>query len=173
MKKEILAVIAAAVTVTAFPQSRSEFMKQQAYAEMQRVAGQMDVLQNNVDELQRRIGRVEAGGDTKNLRAEIDSLKAAIAEIRREMANQRGEIVKELTGKIAKIQQAAPAPAPAKPSKPAYNGPCSDYVVEPGDSLYMIALAFKTSVDRIKEMNNLKSNNLRVGQKLLVPRVKE
>ena len=34
----------------------------------------------------------------------------------------------------------------------------------------MISLAFNTTVGQIKEMNNLKNNNLRIGQKLLVPK---
>ncbi|MCP2619922.1 LysM peptidoglycan-binding domain-containing protein [Candidatus Aminicenantes bacterium AC-334-K16] len=42
------------------------------------------------------------------------------------------------------------------------------YIVQRGDSLYRIASAFNTSVARIKQMNNLKSNILRVGQKLII-----
>jgi len=40
------------------------------------------------------------------------------------------------------------------------------YVVKRGDSLYQIARAFNTSVDRIKQLNNLRSNIINVGQKL-------
>jgi len=40
------------------------------------------------------------------------------------------------------------------------------YVVKRGDSLYQIARAFNTSVDRIKQLNNLSSNTINVGQKL-------
>jgi len=42
------------------------------------------------------------------------------------------------------------------------------YVVKRGDSLYLIAKAFNTTVQRIKNLNNLKSNILRVGQKLTI-----
>jgi len=42
------------------------------------------------------------------------------------------------------------------------------YIVKRGDSLYRIARAFNTSVKRIKQMNNLSSNVLRVGQKLTI-----
>jgi membrane-bound lytic murein transglycosylase D len=41
-------------------------------------------------------------------------------------------------------------------------------VVRRGDSLYLIANAFNTTVQRIKKENNLKSNILRVGQKLVI-----
>ena len=42
------------------------------------------------------------------------------------------------------------------------------YVVEKGDSLYSIANKFGTTVDKIKNDNDLKTNNLNVGQILIV-----
>lgn len=171
MKKTVL-MMGLVATGVAFSQGRDNFLLQQTQAEMQRVSGQVDVLQNNLDDLARRLSRLEGGnGETQGIRQELDALKIAVSELRRELSNQRGEIVKDLSGKIAKIQAAAPAPAPrAAPQKPAYTGPCSECTVQGGDSLYMIAVAFKTTVPKLREMNNLKSDNLRVGQKLLVPK---
>lgn len=40
------------------------------------------------------------------------------------------------------------------------------YIVKSGDNLYTIARRFNTTVDNIKRKNNLKSNTLRIGQKL-------
>ena len=85
-------------------------MQQQAYAEMQRVSGQVDVLQSNLGDLQRRVGALEGGGDSRGIRQELDALKAAVAELRRELQSQRGEIVKDLSRRIAKMQTSAPAP---------------------------------------------------------------
>ena len=171
------------ITMTAFlssftlaAQSRENFAKQQAYAEMQRVAGQIDVLQNNFDDLQHRVSRLEGGNQNQSLRAEIDSLRSAIAELRRELSAQRGEIVRDLTGRISAIQKEqqrrAPAPAPEAP-KNTYKGECQEYVVASGDTLSLIAQAFNTKVSVLKGMNSLKSDNLRIGQKLLVPKVKD
>jgi len=42
------------------------------------------------------------------------------------------------------------------------------YVVKRGDSLYRIANAFNTSVQKIKARNNLQSDRLSVGQKLII-----
>ena len=42
------------------------------------------------------------------------------------------------------------------------------YTVERGDSLYSIARKFDTTVDRLKELNNLSSNLLNIGQILIV-----
>ena len=43
------------------------------------------------------------------------------------------------------------------------------YVVKSGDSLWSIARMFNSTVDEIKSLNSLKSNVLRIGQRLLVP----
>lgn len=42
------------------------------------------------------------------------------------------------------------------------------YTVQKGDSLYQIAQAFSTTVSKIKSQNNLQSNIIRVGQKLII-----
>ena len=162
-----------AMCATAVGQGKDDFMRQQAYAEMQRVSGQVDILQNNLGDLMSRVSKLEGGGDARGLRQEIDALKAELAALRRELQSQRGEIVKDLTKKIQQIQAmqtSTPPPSPPpKPAKPTYTGPCKEYVVEGGDTLSLIATAFNTTVSKLKEMNNLKNDNLRIGQKLLVP----
>lgn len=42
------------------------------------------------------------------------------------------------------------------------------YTVKPGDSLYSIARKFNTTVDVLKRKNNLNTNNLSIGQKLII-----
>lgn len=44
------------------------------------------------------------------------------------------------------------------------------YVVKSGDNLYAIARRYGVTVDKLKDINNLSSNLLSVGQKLLVPK---
>lgn len=45
-----------------------------------------------------------------------------------------------------------------------------NYVVVKGDNLYDLAKKFNTSIDQIKLLNNLKDNNLSIGQVLKVPK---
>ena len=45
----------------------------------------------------------------------------------------------------------------------------SIYIVKSGDSLYSIAKRFNTTVDELKRINNLSSNNLSINQKLILP----
>ena len=56
---------------------------------------------------------------------------------------------------------------------PDYNVPGSVnygvYTVKSGDSLYVIAKKYNTTVDELKKINNLSSNSLSIGQQLKVP----
>ena len=170
--KKIVVVGVVLGWAVAYGQGKESFMQQQAYAEMQRVSGQVDVLQSNLGDLQRRIGALEGGGDSsKGVRQELDALKQSIAELRREMQSMRGEIVKDLSGKMVQIQkQMQPPPAPRPTVTKVEIGPHQEYTVQSGDTLSLIAQAFGTTVPKIKEMNSLKGDGLRVGQKLNLPK---
>lgn len=147
--------------------ARTSFLQQQAFAEMQRVTGEVSALQGDVDGLRTRLNKLEtAGGGEAALRAEIQSLRSALDELRREMNNQREEIIRDLSSRIAKMQ---PKDPPSQPKPIVVTGPTSTYTVKNGDSLYLIAKAFGTTVAKLKEMNGLKGDNLKIGQKLIVP----
>lgn len=62
----------------------------------------------------------------------------------------------------------APTPTPTPAVTPAPSARTS-YTVKSGDTLYDIARAFDTTVAAIKQLNNLSSNTLHVGQVLLIP----
>ena len=166
---KIILVVFALLPLIASAQgsARDNFLRQQAYAEMQRVSGQIDTLQSGVEDLRGRLEKLEQEGNGEAaLRAEIDSLRSAVAELRQELANQRTQIVKELSERIANM----PTKMPSEPvSQPAITGPTSTYTVQSGDSLYLISKAFGTTVSKIMEMNQLKSDRLQIGQKLIVP----
>jgi peptidoglycan endopeptidase LytF len=53
-------------------------------------------------------------------------------------------------------------------ARDAENQAPSEYIVKKGDTLYELARTYGVSVDRIKEYNNLRNNNLRVGQRLVL-----
>jgi LysM repeat protein len=68
-----------------------------------------------------------------------------------------------------------PSQTPAPSSTLAPTSPVSStpfiYVVQPGDTLYDIALQFGTTVDAIMEANGLENSQLHVGQQLIIPSV--
>ena len=169
MKNTTIPVFAATICLAslAFGASRDDFLRQQAYAEMQRVTGQIDVIQSNQDDLARRVSKLEKGdgarAETEALRAEIASLRAELSALKRAQDAQRDQIVRDLAKRI----DSATAAAPKTTAKPTV--PCKEYEVLAGDTLSLIAQAFETTVPRLKELNNLKSDNLRIGQKIKVP----
>lgn len=188
--KKTLIIATLALTEAALAQgagnSREAFMREQAYAEMQRVSGQVDVLASNQEELGARLVQVEAmKNEIAELKAEIAALKAANAELRNRLPalvnEARADIVKDLTAKISAMQNklvASTQPPPPPPRAAATRqtqptpqpvGPHREYVVKSGDTLSLISTVFKTPISRIKEMNGLKSDVIRPGQKLILP----
>ena len=55
-----------------------------------------------------------------------------------------------------------PTPTPAPTQQ-------SNYTVVSGDSLYTIARKFNTTIDALKQANHLTSDNLYIGQALIIP----
>ena len=43
------------------------------------------------------------------------------------------------------------------------------YIIERGDTLYSLAKRYNTTVEAIKELNNLSSNDLALGQEIMIP----
>ncbi len=176
----VLAVLSASAQ-SSTASARAAYQQQQALAEVPRLVQQFDLLVQNQDAIVSRLVKLEGRDATGDVRAEIAALRAEIAElkasIRREQDAMRAEIVRDLAGRMSKmtpppapapVAQSAPVARPAPP--PAPIGPHYEYVVEPGQTLSLIAKGFDTTVAKILAANpGLKPNRLRVGQKLIIP----
>lgn len=68
-------------------------------------------------------------------------------------------------GQILKIPASTNNQQTIKPTTPSSQ---TTYIVKSGDNLYSIARRFNTTVDLIKNKNKLQSNNLSIGQKLII-----
>lgn len=81
----------------------------------------------------------------------------------------------KLPGKLDIVQPpAAPATAPKSPAQAkkgfaAYTGATKEYVVKSGDTLGSVAYGNGCNIRQLKQLNNLTSDVLKVGQKLKVP----
>ena len=168
LKMKMMTLVLAWAPCVVLAQGKETFIMQQAYAEMQRVQGQISVLQSNLNDLQSRVSRLESGNEGQGLRREVEAWRAEVSSLRRQLGTQRDEIVRDLSGRIAKMQP--PSPPPRVEPVRTVIGPHREYVVEAGDTLSLISQATGVSIRRIKEMNNMKNDNLRIGQKLMLPK---
>lgn len=64
----------------------------------------------------------------------------------------------------------APKPAPKPKPKPKPTSSTVVHTVKSGDTLYGLALRYKTTVAKIKSASGISSDLLRIGQKLKIPR---
>ena len=67
------------------------------------------------------------------------------------------------------IGQNVPAPGPSPAPSPGTGEDSFTYTVRSGDTLWLLANRYGTTVDAIRRMNGLTSDNLSVGQVLRIP----
>lgn len=112
--------------------------------------------------------------ETESLRKEISRLEGLLQKLDAAREQDRKTIVEEVAKEIASLRRSAPPEAPRaaptpKPAKPVVEEGY-EHIVAKGDFLASIAEAYGVTVSQIKEANNLKSNELKVGQKLFIPK---
>jgi len=93
----------------------------------------------------------------------------AAVEVYKNYPQYFGELVldKPLPAKTAPVQLASAKSTPA-PAKTAKAAAADKYKVRPGDSLWVVAQRFGTSIGSLMELNNLKESAIYAGQILLV-----
>ena len=74
-----------------------------------------------------------------------------------------------LSSNVLSIGQVLKIPSSESNNMGSSTGTTNTYVVKSGDSLYSIARKYNTTVDEIKNLNNLTSNLLSIGQVLKIP----
>jgi len=107
------------------------------------------------------------------LQKQNDELRAQINTERKERAQAIDQLISKVSGMMSKtISSATSAPAPKSSGGegPAGSGEYVVYTVQSGDTLGVIAKAYGVTVDSVRKVNSMKNDNIRVGQKLYVPK---
>ena len=173
MKKFFLTGFLVAASLFARGNAKESFLGQQAYAEMQRVSGEVEVIRQNIADLEMKISSSKkTGSEVNSLKMEIDALKGVVAQLRRDMQNLRSEIVDDIVKQLRKagaFSVSTSSSQHSSSSASSYSGKTMEYVVVKGDTLSVIARATGAKVSVIKKINNLKSDNLKIGQVLVIP----
>ena len=184
----ILLLLAAALT-PAFAQKQSRQDRSRYYEQLTgNMIQQFKLIQDEnarltelVQEQERRIAALEAeyrklAAAERSYRQNSGAEKESARSYYRELAEKNRVLVKE-------VGKAAAGTAPNRRGKKvdrkaghnqtAATVDCVEHTVEKGHVLYNIARAYQVSVQEIRQINNLKSDKLSIGQKLLIPVKKE
>ncbi|MCC7519717.1 MAG: LysM peptidoglycan-binding domain-containing protein [Verrucomicrobiae bacterium] len=119
-------------------------------------------------------------GDIARLKTENESLKKEIVRLdgwiqKLDTAREqdRKAIVEEVSKEVATLRKSAsagsPKAAPASRASKPVSEDAYEHVVRKGEYLAAIAEAYGVTVAQIKKTNQLKSNELKTGQRLLIP----
>lgn len=104
----------------------------------------------------------------QQLRSEVRTCNSQVAQLNASMRALDAKQAREMQELIRRVESLLKKSVAARPSKPS-RGAGREHIVESGHTLSAIASAYGTTVKAIKQANNLKSDTIRVGQKLFIP----
>jgi LysM repeat protein len=133
--------------------------------DVQRLHEKLNGIELEQQNLTRDIG--SARGSSKDdgvIRNRLDTLERQVQSLAAGREADRKEIVNKVANLVGSSSEGGSSTS-AGSSQTGY-----EHVVESGQSLSAIAAAYKVSMTSIKKANNLKSSNLRAGQKLFIPK---
>ena len=111
-------VVLGCLSICAQDDGRIAYQARQAAQEVQRLSSQFDQLESRVEAISSRMNGMESSNSTRDIRAEVGAIRSELNELKRRQAAMRGEIVAELSKKMADLI-AKSAPPPPPPSRPA------------------------------------------------------
>jgi nucleoid-associated protein YgaU len=120
-------------------------------------------LKQDLVQLQREMAQLRSARQGQS--TQLLELTHALEVERQARQQMTSAVVETVSREVARLMERA-APVPRASEGGASQG---DYTVQSGDTLSAIATAFRVSVPRLKEINQLKSDVIRVGQKLTIP----
>jgi LysM repeat protein len=163
--------------------ARTQTRMEQLEEATRRLQAQVDELIDSQEHVtsQAEARLVQARQEAQAANAELTTLRGEVASLRAEQLQLR-KALDDLPGRISKaVAEASPPAPPHQPARRNVAPPASgsggkaavgyEHVVEAGQTLSEIALAYKVRADAIVKENGLKdASSIRVGQKLFIPK---
>ena len=152
------ALLSGCQTVEQAQQAEARRQMEKRYAEERvlRLQGELDVVSAE---------QVELRQELEQLRIEVREAKV-VAQTAQEQAQQAEA---QQATVVSKVQNLLKKELAAEPTGRQVQGRGHEHVVESGHTLSAIAVAYGSTVQAIKEANQLSSDNIYIGQKLFVP----
>ena len=172
MKQKIILGLVSIVLLSGCETLQTPQQRQQVAARQQAVARHSDEqihrLRGQVESLEMENARLMQ--ELQQLRGEVRSFGSQISQISSSMQGLEAKQAREMSELIKRVesllkQSVASRPPPSSSSR----GAGREHTVEAGHTLSAIAAAYGTTIKAIKEANNLKSDQIYVGQKLFIP----
>jgi LysM repeat protein len=144
-------------------QAREAAKQRQAEERAYRMQGQVESVEIQNERLMQELSSLRSQIRSQN--SQISSLNSKMASLEAKQSREMNELIKRVEGLLKKSM----ASRPSSSSKSTYTGNGVEHIVKSGHTLSTIAQAYGSSVKAIKAANNLKSDNIYVGQKLIIP----
>ena len=158
------AVLTGCETIQTPQQRQQDAARQQAasrYTEerINRLQGQLESIEMENARLMQELQQQRS--EIRSYSSQISQLNSSMQALEAKQAREMQEVINRVGGMLKKT--AAPQ------SSGSSRGAGREHVVESGHALSAIAQAYGTTIAAIKKANNLKSDNIYVGQKLFIP----
>lgn len=148
----------------------------QQHADMEKLRENVQRLQEKINgieleqqNLQREVGSMKGGPkDDPVVRNRLDTLERQVQSLAAARDADRKQIVNQVASIVGSSGSSSSGRSSGRSSSSAQSG--YEHVVESGQTLSAIAQAYKVSSSSIKKANNMKSDTVRVGQKLFIPK---
>lgn len=176
MKKSSLLIIPALAVLTGCETMQTPQQRREAQAREQAQARQAEErayrMQGAVETMEMENSQLRQ--EIQSLRNQVSALNGQISQLNSKMNALDARQKKEMSNLIKEVESllkksVASRPRSSGSSSSSSRGAGHEHVVESGHTLSAIAQAYGTTVKAIKSANNLKSDQIYVGQKLFIP----
>jgi hypothetical protein len=151
--------------------ARLRLAQDQASIDAARNRARLDAVEQGQRQLEASLAAMESQSRAAaGLNAEVAALRRDVTALRAERDQLRKEIVDDLSARVAKIMAAQGASTSRQPSPAPRAQSGRLHKVERGQTLSVIARAYKTTVEAVMKANNMTNpNQLREGMELFIP----